>query len=326
MFLVATAVSVWGQERAPVRHAFGWLTVGIHAPWVTAKAKGFYAEEGLDVTFAEPTGAGGLEGLKLLLAGQVGFADVPAGNLILAVSQGEKIRSVFGIYEKSPSILYVLKDGPVRTLKDLEGRRVITNVGDANRVLFPPLARANGIDESKIQWVETHPAQKLNAFLAGKGEALAYFMLSDHVVRKQMRRRGELRGFFYADYGVDIYGNQVIAKDELIAKSPDLVRRFVRATTRGYAYAFERPDEATEILIRHKPVLQAENTKAEILALRSIVLTEVTQKHGLGYTYPEKWERTKAAMAEAYKIQRVPGITLLYTTRFLVPPAGSRKP
>src|SRR5260370_38788848 len=75
----------------------------------------------------------------------------------------------------------------------------------------------------------------------------------------------------YKDVGLDYYGNGIIASDEMIAKNPDQVRAFVRATIKGMKDAFANPADAATIMAKYQKelspaVIEGETTLVSELA------------------------------------------------------------
>ncbi|MGC7518106.1 ABC transporter substrate-binding protein, partial [Pandoraea pneumonica] len=69
---------------------------------------------------------------------------------------------------------------------------------------------------------------------------------------KQGREIGSLR---YRDFGLDMVGNGIVTTETMIAQKPDVVRRFVQATYRGYAWMREHPEESAGVIVSQYPML-----------------------------------------------------------------------
>jgi NitT/TauT family transport system substrate-binding protein len=67
----------------------------------------------------------------------------------------------------------------------------------------------------------------------------------------------------YADAGLDLYGNGIIASDSIIKSNPDLVRRFVTATVQGLKDAIASPQEAGAIMNKHHREVDADVAAGE---------------------------------------------------------------
>ena len=72
---------------------------------------------------------------------------------------------------------------------------------------------------------------------------------------KQAKTLGGINAFMYADWGLPLLSNCILVSDEYARANPKIVRAFVHASLRGFAYAFNHPDEAIDALLKHQPIL-----------------------------------------------------------------------
>jgi NitT/TauT family transport system substrate-binding protein len=106
----------------------------------------------------------------------------------------------------------------------------------------------------------------------------------------------------------------------MIAESPDLVRKMVRATLRGIQYALENPDETFTICLKHLPELGEEQKKQEkevLLASMAIWENEYTREKGLGRSDPEAWRESQELMLAAGLINKITPVEELLDHSFL---------
>jgi NitT/TauT family transport system substrate-binding protein len=120
----------------------------------------------------------------------------------------------------------------------------------------------------------------------------------------------------YSNNGLVTHGNAVMVADSLAQGNPDLIRRFLQATARGLAYAFERPDEAVEIMQKYNREVEPEPAKAELLIMKGLVSPEAATR-GLGYMSPEVMTATRDVVTQALALKRVVPPQELYTNEFL---------
>jgi NitT/TauT family transport system substrate-binding protein len=67
------------------------------------------------------------------------------------------------VFDKTPLNVFSSKDKPVLKPKDLEGKTLAAPPGDSQRQVWPAFVKANGIDDSKVTWVNVEPAAKIAA-------------------------------------------------------------------------------------------------------------------------------------------------------------------
>lgn len=299
-----------------VKFALSWVPTGRDAGFYAALDRGEYREEGLDVTILKGNGSG--DTVKRVAVGSEEFGFADATNVVLGRAQGLKVRLVGMIHDKSLFGVYSLKSAGIRKPKDLEGKRVGSPAKSATRTVFPAFAGLNGVDLGKVEWVDMTNAAMVPSLLAGRVDAILIFANEFPSLRQAAAKQGkEATGLLFSDYGVDVYSNGLIAADATIQSRPDLVRRFVRATMKGVAWAAEHPEQAATIFVKHNPASD------EALALEywkiavEHLATPATRKSGLGVMAREKMEATRDLIARFEKLPAPVATEELYTNDFL---------
>ena len=137
-------------EKITIR--FTWKLKGEYAPLFVALDKGYYRAEGLDVELAEGSGAQTV--LKLLASGNEKFGYGPAVSAAQAVSQGLPVKVVALYQTKAPMGVISFPDVPLKSPKDLEGKRLAISVGETFGDMLGPFTRINHVDIDKIQQIQ----------------------------------------------------------------------------------------------------------------------------------------------------------------------------
>jgi NitT/TauT family transport system substrate-binding protein len=272
---------------------------GRHAYYYVALERGYYRQAGLDVSFVR--GNGSADAIRKVGAGaaQLGFAD--AGSLVLArANDGVPVRMVAVVYAAPPHAIYAIEDGPIRRPQDLVGRRIADSAGSANAVLFGAYAKAAGFDPSRVTWQIAESAALPLLLATGRAEAVGQFTVGEPLLAAAVAPKKLVR-LAYRDVGLDYYGNGIIASEELIAKEPDMLRRFVAATLRGMQDAFADPAMAGETIARYQKHIQPEIGAAEIQQVRELAV-QGGQK--LGAIDPARMAATVKVVADAYTLNK----------------------
>src|SRR5436305_11545743 len=208
---------------------------GRHAYYFVALDKGYYARQNLDVQIVR--GQGSADAVKQVAAGtaQIGFADTAA--VILGRGNDQiPTKLVAMVYAKPPHAIYVLKDSGIAKPKDLEGKKVADTAFSAVPKLFEAYAKAAHIDASKVTWLVAAADTLPGMLTTGRADGIGQFTVGEPLLAKSAAPK-QVLALAYADVGLDLYGNGVIASDGLIKSNPDLVRRFVTAPMQGLADA-----------------------------------------------------------------------------------------
>jgi NitT/TauT family transport system substrate-binding protein len=298
--LALSTALLCGSANAADRVVFGldFVPSGQHTPFYVALKKGFFEANGLDIDLQR--GYGSSDSVKRVASGafEVGFGD--AGTVVLSRGEGLKIKLFAMIYAVSPYALVLRDDADIKSAKDLAGKTLVGPVGSASRVMFPLLAKKVGIDPASVTWLTTDGASLLPALIANRASGMtAYTVGSATYLAKGAENGVKLSMLKFSDYGVNVYSNGLIARDETIAKKPDVLRRIVKSLSEAFAYTYAHPGEAAEIMVTAQPQLSRELTELDIVDVREANPVP-GDGHPWGYMSRDVMKKTQEAAAEAY--------------------------
>lgn len=230
-----------------VRFQTDWFPEPEHGGYYQAQAKGFYAAEGLDVHIL-PGGPNS----GYLTAVATGRADLGMGNsddVITAISQGVPVKIVAAEMEHDPQGVLFHRSHPVRTVRDLAGRVVMA--GPAS-VWVQVVQKRYGI-KFRLQPLVGDLARFMNdpAFVQ------QCFVTNEPYFAAQ---RGAHPGAILTSKLIPEYDpyRVIFVGDTFLARHPDVVRRFVRASVRGWIdYVTGDPRPAEALLRKLRPDLPA---------------------------------------------------------------------
>lgn len=322
--LVATLAALAAGALAPrslaaaetIKFLLDFTPYGKHAMFYVSLDKGFWREAGFDVTILK--GEGSATTVASYAAGAVDFAFADTATLIIGRGKGAKVKVVGMIHDKSLYAIETLEETGIKGPKDLEGRKIGGSVGDAARTIFPAFAKINNIDASKVQWVNMTPAARAPSLFAGQVDAVVAFATEGPTYNVKAREAGKRwKEILFADYGLDLYSNGLLARDDLIAQQPNKVKRFVEATMKGVAWSVENPEEAVSIFLKHNPAVDKEQALAHFRIAVRHLMTDTAKRVGVGYMDPAKMKRTLDTITQYFTETK--GITVddVYTNRFL---------
>jgi len=286
--LAATLFAPWcvpeaaAQTLERVTYTLPWLPVGDYAYYSAGVAQGFYRDEGID--FVINRGFGSIDVVNKLAAGAftLGEADISA---VIAgrARQNTPVRCIAANQTMNPHALIVLEGSGINTMKDLEGRTIATQPGNAMLLFFPLIAQANSIDTSKVRILNVEAAAMAGMLLNGRADAAAFFATNTDFLNRQAQQVGkQVRALRYADYGVQIYGQCIAATEEAIATKGDLLRRVVRATIRARRWAMEHPEETARLHVRQFPEVNANDALLSWRAAIPYIFNANTDRDGDG--------------------------------------------
>jgi ABC-type nitrate/sulfonate/bicarbonate transport system substrate-binding protein len=275
-----------GGELTPVRFRFDWISTVADTPVLVAKAQGFFEDAGLDVITT--TGSGSTDSVTLTGAGQHDLAVANSLAAVVGVEQGIPVKSVGVLYQTDANGLLSLPTNPVNSPQELEGKRFGLQQG-SSLIMYQALLGATGIDRSKV--IEVPIGFGVEPLLEQQIDAMINFGDGERILVQQ--QIGEDPVFLpLADYGVDPYGQTLIANSSFAEQRPEVVKAFLDAYARGLAWAIEHPDEATAILQEAYPDVDPETLALELPIAISYWANDDTAANGLLHQDPARWQRT----------------------------------
>jgi NitT/TauT family transport system substrate-binding protein len=289
------------QERALKKVTFSLdiIVLGRHAPFYVALDKGYYKEEGLDVSFVPAKGtAAAIQNVDSGIA-QIGFVDV--ASLVVARANGSAVKVVSVIYQKAPYCLFSLDPGAnVTKISDLVGLKVGSNAGSFIPSIAKALMRKNGLDPNKLLVESIEPAARIAMLVTDKIPAIDFFNISRPALERAAKeaKNAQVRTFLFADHGLDLYSNGIGATETYLKENPEVVKAFVRATLRGYQYTFKHFEESAEIIQKYSKALKNDITVEELKIVEGLTVTPEVKVSGIGSFTPARMKSSVEWMAE----------------------------
>jgi NitT/TauT family transport system substrate-binding protein len=315
--LVAPAAA---QTKFPFR--LNWTLYGEHAPFFVARDKGFYKEEGLDVEIQE--GSGSTTVSQLVANGTSPVAYVDAATMMRGVAAGMPIRAVGVTLQQSPMAFIYRADAARPTkIEEIKGTRIAITAGDASLAIFTAFMGKLGMKLEDVQLITVaNPAAKEQAVLNKQADALlGYFM--DQGPRMQLQT-GVKMGWtrLYDMAGVTTLSSAIIVNNAWASdpKNQDLLRRFLRASQRGWDYSNKNRAEAAEIFRKAAPVFTQEIALLEVDGTMSIIHTERTKGKPIGWSAVEDWKDSQDLLEKYAKLKPAPDVNVYFTNEYLSEP------
>jgi NitT/TauT family transport system substrate-binding protein len=325
------AFGLSGDSRAQGRRLPLLLNTSLSGPvafFLLAQERGYLREEGLDVAFSAGPGAAAVVPMVRDGGFEVGYGDINALiERIARSAPGTGPVAVYTTFNVVPFTIAVPADGPVRTPRDLEGRRIVGHAGDAALLTFDLYARAAGIDIGKV---------RVDGSMGGMGQAVVDMLRGDgtdgvfgfvntiiaSAAPLGVDGRKALRFLNWADHLPDMYGNTLFVTRGLLQRDPQAVSGLVRAANRGLAETVKDPDAAITALLRHAPGI---DRSVNLARLKGTLAMEMAHPEGarigIGDMDDARLARSIAQIVQARKLLRTPSVQEVFDRSFLPPPA-----
>ena len=323
-FLLAAALfasTAFAQKETPVRFALDWRFEGPAAPFLVAIDKGYYKAEGLEVSI-DP-GAGSVEGINRVASGayEVGFADINSLVKYRDNPRNLPVKAVMMVYDTPAFSIVSLKKNGIAKPKDLEGKVLGAPAADGAYAQWPIFVQANKIDASKVK-IENIGFPVREPMLAqGKVDAIAGFWFSSYMNLKANGVPGnDIVVLLMRDFGVDLYGNVIIANPDLMRFSPKAVAGFVKATIRGIQDTIRSPESAIDSLMKRNPIAKRDVELERLkLSLAKNFVTADVKKNGLGAVDMKRLERSIEQIGFTFQYTNKPQAADIFTAQYLPP-------
>lgn len=310
---IAAGATVATKAADEVTLRLNWLLGGLHAPFYLGLERGYYADEGIDLTINEGKGSG--VAMQVIAAKGDTFGMSDAGTLMLGASKGQPVKAVMSLLNTSGFGIIFLADKNIKTAKDLEGKSLAVSPGDALTQLFPAVIAANDLDPDKVKLVFMDPGAKPAAVMEGTVDALLGG-IDDQVflIRAQGFDAESLR---FADVGANTVGITVHTHEDTLEENPDLVERFVRASQRAWQAAVDDPQAAIDAAVKVKPDLNGDSLLKQLEVDLELLSSANTEGKPIGYAAEADWQLTKELLTQYRDLETDREASSFYTNEFV---------
>ncbi|MBI4760698.1 MAG: ABC transporter substrate-binding protein [Chloroflexota bacterium] len=253
-----------------------------------AKEKGFFEQNGLDVTIEHSPGKG--EHVQLLVAGTVQVTTMDAATVLQRrADPGLPVVSIALIGQRGQQAFAALKESGIATPKDWEGKTVGYK-GTPPPDLYALLAAA-GADVNKVNLVNVG----FDPRVLTEKQVDVYPLFKSNEPYLLQSWGSEITLWDAADYGVPTLGLTYVASEDYIQSHASELTRFLRAALQGIAYAEAHPDEAVEIVMKYAG---PETDPAHMKYMLEAELKDAQSEGGFGWQSPEQWQALADMLAQ----------------------------
>lgn len=293
-------------ELTRITVQLSWLHQAEFAGFYAADQLGYFAAEGLQISFVE--GGPEVDFIGPVVGGGAQFGVAQPADVILARASGKPTRSIAVIYRRSPIVFLALKSTGIRRPQDFVGQRIRSSL-TLDQTLRAMMAK---IDVNPDQYQIEYLPSEVELFASGDVPVWGGFI---NVFALDVQRAGyEINLIYPDDYGIHFYGDVLITTDDLIATDPDLVLRFTRAALKGWQHAVENPETTGAFVQKYQPNADVELENARMVA--ALPLINTGEDH-IGWIKPEIWASMEQTLRDQTILSTPLDITTVYNTSFL---------
>jgi NitT/TauT family transport system substrate-binding protein len=183
--------------------------------------------------------------------------------------------------------------------------------------------KLSGLKPNSVTWVTMDAASMPPTLIRGATDAVPFFVVHEARIRKIAKQQNvDLRLLTaWADLGLDLSSTSLVAREDTIAKDPEGLKAFLRATLKGANYAFRDKhfEEGVGYVVKHHPEVDPEGAVgAAQVAARFVYAEEVTSgKMALGQFEPARIEKTRDTYTQYLELKRKVPLEEIYTNDLL---------
>lgn len=240
LILLFIMIPAWALT--PVKVVLDWYINPDHAPLLLAQAKGYFKEQGLDVTFIPP---GNVSASQLVAAGKADIGVYYQSYLLTDVNNGVPIVRFATLMNHPLSCMAVLASSNIKNLPDLAGKTIGYSGGDFSVALLKTMLLKAGVDPSSINMVNVN-MDLTQALLSKRIDAATDLMRNVEPV--ELAAMGApTRLFLPEKYGVPPYDELIFIVNKNQVKNP-MLPKFLAALREAVTRLQAKPEESWQLV------------------------------------------------------------------------------
>ncbi|MFK0384525.1 ABC transporter substrate-binding protein [Agrobacterium sp. NPDC090273] len=318
--LATFATAAVAQAETNIKLVLNWKYQGPQGLLFLAEDKGYFKEEGLDVTMDQGNGSGAAVPLVANGAYDMGFGDINALIEFAAKKPEDAPVGVFMMYNQPPFTIAVKADSPIKSPADFAGHTLGGAANDGALKLFPAFCSISKTDCSKVEVTNMQPNLREQMLMKGQVDGVFGYV---NTIRFSAKLIGvdpdkEIRFIKYGDYGMDLYSNAIIVSKSFLKENPEAIKGFLRALNRSIKDAIKDPEAAVASVKTRESLLKTdvERERFDATIADEMAHPEVA-KVGLGDVDEARLAKSIDILVNANGLPRTPAVGEVFDRSFL---------
>lgn len=314
LWIVLFAVSAFAQTGKPakVNMRLDWKPGAQHATFYYAREKGYYAQEGIDLNIIP--GSGSSDSVKQLGARAIDVALVDALVLVQAAEQRVPVKAIAAYYQRTPIVLMSPKAKPVTSVKQLLGDvKLGSKKGSSTYQGLVALLGANNIKLEQVKLMDI--GFGVQPLLVKQVDAIMGFTMNEPIEAETQGM--PIHELFIADAGVNAYGLTIASNDDFIAKQPELLTRFLRATKKAVLDGASAKQEVIQAVVKAVPEVDAGRESKVLERTAPFYAPKGGDLKGFGTQSEQVWQQTIDTAKRLGLVESAPTTRAVYNASLL---------
>ncbi len=284
-----------------------WYPQPEHGGFYNAQVRGYYKDEGLDVTI-QPGGPY-VSVAQQVASGGAQFGMASSDAILEAVSDGQPVVAVAATMQKDPQGIMVRKDSAIHSFSDLNGHTVAIKTGSTWFEYIEKRFQLNNVHQIPAM-------MNVANFVADPNYIQQAFATSEPFFAQ--KAGVETRVLLTSDAGYSPY-RVMFTTTSLLQQHPEIVAKFVRASLKGWRDYLNDPAAANTAIAKLNPALNPDWMQFTWQQLNEghFVAGDDPSGSQLGQMDPKRWATMYDQLADLKVIGKSFDPTTAYTLQFI---------
>lgn len=295
--------------KVPVSLQLQWFPQAQFAGYFAALDKGYYADEGLDVTILP--GAVDIVPATVVAGGKAQFGISWVPRMLAPREAGADLQVIGQVFQRSATTQVAFKSSGISTVADFKGKK-IGSWGFGNEFELLAGMKKAGLDPDKD--VTIVPQQfDMNAFIAGQidaAQAMTYNEYAQVLEQKnpatgQLFTADDLNVITWESQGTAMLQDAIFASEAWIAQgnNKDVAIRFLKASFKGWIFCRDNAAECVDIVLKHDAKLPKGHQTWQLNEVNALIWPSPS---GIGITDKAAFDRTVQISIDSAVLKAAP--------------------
>ena len=309
------APATQAPEAVTVTVALNWpVPEYTHTGITMAEDRGYYEEENLEVVLQPLDGSS--SAVQAVGAGAANIAFAGAGAILAGLAEDLPILVVANHLQSTPTGVLYRPEHDVESFADLAGLTIATQATGEDTVNLYAFLRNAGLDpDTDVEIQVVDGAIKCTLMLSGTVDACTGFN-TGHLVRAH-EENPDIEFLHFSTEELQPIGHSIVVNEAWLQDNEDVLRRFLRATYRGYLEADANLEELSEIYVEKYPEEGLDLYYESAVQAHQLMHSDRTEQFGWGYMEDKPWVDLQSLLFESGTISQETPVEEIYTNEYL---------